>query len=100
MVDGRRNWVNSFRVIQCSSIPPSTIQRGDSSLMFFDNQDRSTRVALAVLMFSLTLLLMVCGPAARAQTPDITSKLSGFTSYLEHVFTNWTPPRLRVPFLL
>src|SRR5258708_2810760 len=76
MVDGRRNWVNSFRVIQCSSIPPSTIQRGDSSLMFFDNQDRSTRVALAVLMFSLTLLLMVCGPGARAQTPDITSKLT------------------------
>src|SRR5260370_1270183 len=96
MVDGRRNWVNSFRVIQCSSIPPSTIQRGDSSLMFFDNQDRSTRVALAVLMFSLTLLLMVCGPGARAQTPDITSKLSGFDSYMEQVLKEWNTPGIGV----
>src|SRR5260370_35820594 len=100
MVDGRRNWVNSFRVIQCSSIPPSTIQGGDSSLMFFDNQDRSTRVALAVLMFSLTLLLMVCGPGARAQTPDITGKLSGSDSYMHQVLNESITPRLRVPFLL
>src|ERR1700704_1818894 len=96
MVVGRVNWVNSFCVVQCSGIFPSTIQRGDSSLMFFDNKRRSTRVTRAVLFFTLTLLLLVFGPGARAQAPDVTSKLSGFDSYMEQVLKDWNTPGIGV----
>src|SRR2546422_1099571 len=64
--------------------------------MFFDNKQRSTRVAPVVLLFTLNLLLLVCGPGARAQAPDITSKLSGFDSYLEQVLKDWNTPGIGV----
>src|SRR6195256_1111101 len=96
MVVGRVNWVNSFCVVQCSGIFPSTIQRGDSGLMFFDNKRRSNRVTHAVLFFTLTLLLMVFWPGARAQAPDVTSKLSGFDSYMEQVLKDWNTPGIGV----
>src|SRR2546426_5759087 len=64
--------------------------------MFFDNKRPSTRVIPAVLFFTLTLLLMVSGPIARAQAPDITSKLSGFDSYMEQVLKDWNTPGIGV----
>jgi len=64
--------------------------------MFFDNKQRSTRVAPVVLLFTLNLLLMVCEPGARAQSPDITSKLSGFDSYMEQVLKDWNTPGIGV----
>jgi len=64
--------------------------------MFFDNKRRSTRVTHAVLFFTLTLLLLVFGPGARAQAPDVTSKLSGFDSYMEQVLKDWNTPGIGV----
>ncbi len=64
--------------------------------MFFVNKRGSTRVILAVLFFTLTLLLAAAGPAARAQAPDITSKLSGFDSYMEQVLKDWNTPGIGV----
>src|SRR5207245_8941979 len=55
----------------------------------------STRVIPAVLFFTLTLLLMVSGPA-RAQAQDVTSKLSGFDSYMEQVLKDWNTPGIGV----
>src|SRR5882762_1912873 len=89
MVDGRGIGVNSFCVIQCPGFPAWTFHRGDFSLMLFDNQRHSTRVTHAALFFTLALPLMVCGPGARAQAPDVTSKLSGFDSYMEQVLKDW-----------
>ena len=49
------------------------------------------------LFFTLALLLMlVCGPGAGAQAPDITSKLSGFDSYMEQVLKDWNTPGIGV----
>ena len=64
--------------------------------MFFVNKRGSTRVILAVLFFTLTPLLAAAGPAARAQAPDITSKLSGFDSYMEQVLKDWNTPGIGV----
>jgi len=64
--------------------------------MFFDNKRHSTRVTHAALFFALALLLMVCGPGARAQASDITSKLSGFDSYMEQVLKDWNTPGIGV----
>jgi len=65
--------------------------------MFFDNQRRSTGVTHVALFFTLALLLMlVCGPGAGAQAPDITSKLSGFDSYMEQVLKDWNTPGIGV----
>ncbi len=43
-------------------------------------------------------MLMVCGPGARAQAQaqDITSKLSGFDSYMEQVLKDWNTPGIGV----
>src|SRR5467141_3053503 len=64
--------------------------------MFFENKRQATRITQAVFFFMLTLLLTVAGPAARAQTPDITSKLSGFDSYMEQVLKDWNTPGIGV----
>src|SRR5207245_8566141 len=55
----------------------------------------STRVIPAVLFFTLTLLLMVSGPA-RAQAPDITKKLDGFDSYMSQILKDWNTPGIGV----
>src|SRR5258706_34679 len=64
--------------------------------MFFENKRHATRIMQAVFFFMLTLLLTVAGPAARAQTPDITSKLNGFDSYMEQVLKDWNTPGIGV----
>ena len=65
--------------------------------MFFDNRQRFTVVAHAVSLLALTLLMLVSGPAgAHAQTPDISSKLSGFDSYMEQVLKDWNTPGIGV----
>src|SRR3989440_11600351 len=64
--------------------------------MFFDNKRHSTRVTHAALFFALALLLMAFGPGARAQAPDITTKLSGFDSYMEQVLKDWNTPGIGV----
>ena len=63
---------------------------------FRHNKPRFNRVAHAVLFFTLAFLLMLSGPAARAQAPDITSKLSGFDSYMEQVLKDWNTPGIGV----
>jgi CubicO group peptidase (beta-lactamase class C family) len=63
---------------------------------FRDTKQRFIRVGPAVLFFTLALLLMLCGPAARAQAPDINSKLSGFDSYMEQVLKDWNTPGIGV----
>jgi CubicO group peptidase (beta-lactamase class C family) len=65
--------------------------------MFFDNRQRFTVVAHAVSLLALTLLILVSGPAgAHAQTPDISSKLSGFDSYMQQVLKDWNTPGIGV----
>jgi CubicO group peptidase (beta-lactamase class C family) len=65
--------------------------------MFFDNRQRFTVVAHAVSLLSLTLLMLVSGPVgAHAQTPDISSKLSGFDSYMQQVLKDWNTPGIGV----
>src|SRR5437879_224089 len=64
--------------------------------MFFENKRHATRITQAVFFFMLTLLLTVAEPAARAQTPDITSKLNGFDSYMEQVLKDWNTPGIGV----
>ena len=64
--------------------------------MFFDNKRRSARVTRAVFFFTLILLAMISGTAARAQAPDINSKLSGFDSYMEQVLKDWNTPGIGV----
>jgi CubicO group peptidase (beta-lactamase class C family) len=64
--------------------------------MFFDNKQRSIPVSGAVLFFTLILLATVSWPVARAQAPDINSKLSGFDSYMEQVLKDWNTPGIGV----
>src|SRR6266403_1262310 len=96
MVDGRGIGVNSFCVIQCPRFPTWTLHRGDFTLMFFDNKRRDPRVIHAVVFFAVTLMLMISGPSARAQAPDVASKLSGFDSYMEQVLKDWNTPGIGV----
>jgi CubicO group peptidase (beta-lactamase class C family) len=63
--------------------------------MFFDKRQRFTVVARTVSLVA-PMLLMVSGPGAHAQTPDITSKLSGFDSYMEQVLKDWNTPGIGV----
>jgi CubicO group peptidase (beta-lactamase class C family) len=91
-------------------VSPSKILRGDFSLMFCDNKlrsfqnkvsstrnkHRSNRAAYAPIVFAAILLLTACGPGARAQAQDITSKLSGFDSYMEQVLKDWNTPGIGV----
>jgi len=63
---------------------------------FRHNKQRFNRVAPAVLFFTLALFLTLSGPAARAQAPDITGKLSGFDSYMEQVLKDWNTPGIGV----
>jgi CubicO group peptidase (beta-lactamase class C family) len=63
--------------------------------MIFDGKQRFIRES-AALFITLALLLMVCGPAARAQAQDITAKLSGFDSYMEQVLKDWNTPGIGV----
>jgi CubicO group peptidase (beta-lactamase class C family) len=64
--------------------------------MFLDNKHCFWRVSRAVLYFTLTLFLMLSGPGARAQAPDVTSKLSGFDSYMEQTLKDWNTPGIGV----
>ena len=64
--------------------------------MFFDNKHRFCRVKHVVLYFALTLFLMLSGPGARAQALDVTSKLSGFDSYMEQTLKDWNTPGIGV----
>src|SRR5437879_1825495 len=110
--DGRRSGigVNSSPVVQCPSVSPSKFLRGDFGLMFCDNKHRSfrnkvsstrnkyrpRRAAYTAPAFTATLLLLFCAPSARAQAPDVTSKLSGFDSYMEQVLKDWNTPGIGV----
>ena len=64
--------------------------------MFFDSKLRSTRVACSIPMFTLILVQMIFGLAARAQEPEITNKLQGFDSYVERVLKDWNTPGIGV----
>jgi len=53
-------------------------------------------MAYATLLLTLTLIMMVCGPEARAQAQDVTGKLSSFDSYMEQVLKDWNTPGIGV----
>ena len=63
--------------------------------MSFNEKHRSTRVTPAIF-FPFALVLMICAPIARPQAPDVTSKLSGFDSYMEQVLKDWNTPGIGV----
>jgi CubicO group peptidase (beta-lactamase class C family) len=89
---------------------PRKILRGDFGLMFRDtkyrsfqnkvsstrNKHRSKLSCYRAIVLAAVLLLLVCGPAARAQAQDVTSKLSGFDSYMEQVLKDWNTPGIGV----
>src|SRR5436305_4341282 len=89
---------------------PRKILRGDFGLMFHDtkcrsfqnkvsstrNKHRSNLSCYRAIVLAAVLLLLVCGPAARAQAQDVTSKLSGFDSYMEQVLKDWNTPGIGV----
>src|SRR2546425_2756611 len=82
--------------IRCVALFPPRFKRGDSGLMFFDSKLRSTRVACSIPMFTLILVQVIFGLAARAQEPGITNKLQGFDSYVEQVLKDWNTPGIGV----
>ncbi len=57
---------------------------------------RPTRVACAVSISTLALVLMIFAIAARAQEPEITNKLQGFDSYMEQALKDWNTPGIGV----
>jgi len=63
---------------------------------FCDSKQRSNRVAPAVLFLTLMLEMMAGAPGARAQAPDITSKLSDFDAYMVQVLKDWNTPGIGV----
>ena len=63
---------------------------------FCDSKQRSNRVARAVLFLTLMLEMMAGVPGARAQAPDITSKLSDFDAYMVQVLKDWNTPGIGV----
>ena len=63
---------------------------------FCDSKQRSDRVAPAVLLLTLMLEMMAGAPGARAQAPDITSKLSDFDAYMVQVLKDWNTPGIGV----
>jgi CubicO group peptidase (beta-lactamase class C family) len=64
--------------------------------MFLDSKHCFNRVFHALLYFALTLFLTLSAPIARAQAPDVTSKLSGFDSYMEQTLKDWNTPGIGV----
>ena len=64
--------------------------------IFCGNAQQPNRVVPAFLSFILMLLLLVCGPASRAQAPDVASKLNGFDVYMEQVLKDWNTPGIGV----
>src|SRR5437588_1827649 len=88
----------------------SKIVRGDFDLMICNNTHRilqsnvsstgnkyrSNPVAYRGQLFVAILLLIVCGPEARAQAQDVTGKLSSFDSYMEQVLKDWNTPGIGV----
>src|SRR5205809_2706641 len=89
---------------------PRKILRGDFGLMFHDtkcrsfqnkvsstrNKHRSNLRCYRAIVLAAVLLLLVCGPSAREQAKDVTSKLSGFDTYMEQLLKDWNTPRIGV----
>jgi len=63
---------------------------------FSDSQQRFNRVVRAVLFLTLMLEMMAGVPGARAQAPEITSKLSDFDAYMVQVLKDWNTPGIGV----
>jgi CubicO group peptidase (beta-lactamase class C family) len=64
--------------------------------MIFHNKRLATRIGRTLLFFAMTLFPTSSGPVAQAQAPDVTSKLSGFDSYMEQVLKDWNTPGIGV----
>src|SRR5256886_4789194 len=60
------------------------------------NKYRSNPVAYRVQLFVAILLMLAGAPGARVQASDVTSKLSGFDSYMEQVLKDWNTPGIGV----
>src|SRR5437870_12255513 len=74
----------------------SKIQRGDSGPMLFEGKLRSNRAVYSFRVFTLTLVLVILGLAARAQEPELGKKLQGFDSYIAQVLKDWNTPGIGV----
>jgi CubicO group peptidase (beta-lactamase class C family) len=53
-------------------------------------------MSYAFQLITLPLLLIINAPGASAQGPDITTKLSGFDSYMEQTLKDWNTPGVGV----
>src|SRR5947199_8869894 len=67
-----------------------------SNVRFARNKYRSKPMAYRGHLFGAILVLIVCAPVAHGQTQDVTSKLSGFDSYMEQVLKDWNTPGIGV----
>src|SRR5438876_1054450 len=74
----------------------SKIQRGDSGPMLFEGKLWSNRAVYSFRVFTLTLVLVILGLAARAQEPELGKKLQGFDSYIAQVLKDWNTPGIGV----
>ncbi|HKM91656.1 MAG TPA: serine hydrolase [Candidatus Acidoferrales bacterium] len=64
--------------------------------MFFHSKRRSARKTGPVRPFTMALFLLIFGLPARAQEPDVASKLQGFDAYMEQVLKDWNTPGIGV----
>src|SRR5208282_276344 len=84
------------QAIQCRGISRFGNQRGDLGAMFFHSKRRSARKTGPVRPFTMALFLLIFGLPARAQEPDVASKLQGFDAYMEQVLKDWNTPGIGV----
>ena len=64
--------------------------------MLFEGKLRSNRAVYSFRVFTLTLVLVILGLAARAQEPELGKKLQGFDSYIAQVLKDWNTPGIGV----
>src|ERR1700730_18264607 len=64
--------------------------------MLFDNERQLIRVTLRMFLCVVPLGLIGAEPSTRAQTPDVTTRLSGFDTYMKQVLKDWNTPGIGV----
>jgi CubicO group peptidase (beta-lactamase class C family) len=68
-------------------------------MLFVDkssNKYRSARIVASELFCALILCLIISVPTARAQSPDVASKLGDFDAYMNQVLKDWNTPGIGV----
>ena len=68
-------------------------------MLFVDkssNKYRSARIVARELFCALILCLTISVPTARAQSPDVASKLGDFDAYMNQILKDWNTPGIGV----